>query len=242
MISTLRRHAWLLASCVLTAAACADPEPELSPCCVAAAKERATEASHGAAQDPAAPEAAATAAVDPSEDSVYLVDVPWVDQAGAKRHLSDFAGKPVIVSMIFTHCQYACPRLVADMQKVEAGLAPADRDRVHFLLVSMDDVRDTPQQLAAFAADKGLSTPRWTLLHGGAGDVQLFNAVLGGRYKRTPSGDFAHSNLVVVLNRDGQIVHRQEGLGVAPDESLAVLTGLLAEPESPRREPPAALK
>ncbi len=216
----LRRVAPLL--CCVTFG-CGEPDP--SPCCVAAA----------AAQPPEAdPAGAAPAGVrsgtadDAADDSVFLVDVPWQDQRGAPRRLVEFAGKPVVISMIVTHCQYACPRLVVDMQKIEAGLDLADRDRVHFVLVSMDDVRDTPPQLTAFAAEYGLTALRWTLLHGSAGDVQLFNAVLGGRYKRTPSGDFAHSNLVVVLNPEGQIVHRQEGLDLAPNASLVVLKSLLA--------------
>ncbi|MCO4763523.1 MAG: SCO family protein [Myxococcales bacterium] len=171
---------------------------------------------------PPSPKPAAATAL--PDDSVYLVTSSWKNQHDKPQKLSALRGKVVVVSMVFTHCKYACPRLVSDMQKVEKKLSAAQKKDVRFLLVSMDPERDTPERLRTFAKEHHIAG--WTLLTGPAGDVRVLNAVLGGRYKKAPSGDFAHSNLVIVLDRQGRIKHRQEGLDIAPTEALAAIAKL----------------
>jgi protein SCO1/2 len=55
-------------------------------------------------------------------------------------------------------------------------------------------------------------------------------ALLGIRYKKLPDGEFAHSNVITLLNPEGEIVHQQIGLGqertaASSDKLLAVLSG-----------------
>ena len=50
------------------------------------------------------------------------------------------------------------------------------------------------------------------MLRGSADDTLELAALLGVKYKRETSGQFAHSNLITVLNADGEIVHQQIGL------------------------------
>jgi cytochrome oxidase Cu insertion factor (SCO1/SenC/PrrC family) len=46
---------------------------------------------------------------------------------------------------------------------------------------------------------------RWTLLRGGADDVRELAALLGVNYAEDARGQFAHSNLITLLNADGEI-------------------------------------
>ncbi len=157
-------------------------------------------------------------------DSAWQLDSPWQDQDGRDRRLADFRGEVTVAAMVFTHCVYACPRLVADMQELAARLGtPQPR----YLLVSMDHERDDPATLRAFAARHHLDPAHWTLLHGDAPQVREFAAVLGVNFRRAPNGDYAHSNQLAVLDRDGRIVHRQHGLQADPTATLQVLADLL---------------
>lgn len=148
------------------------------------------------------------------EDSLWQVSAAWQDQEGRAFALNALRGQVVITAMMFSTCQYACPRTLADLQSIAEQL-PADlRDRVEWLLVSFDSAHDTPEVLKRFAADHGLAPERWTLLHGDAAAVRTWAAALGVRYKPILEGGFAHSNLITVLDRDGRIAARFEGLGV----------------------------
>jgi hypothetical protein len=43
------------------------------------------------------------------------------------------------------------------------------------------------------------------------------------KYRREPSGNFAHANLITILTREGEIVHRREGLEGGLDEAAAAV-------------------
>ncbi len=118
--------------------------------------------------------------------------------------------------MFFTNCEYACPILVGELKAIEARLAPEVRAKVDFLLVSMDVKRDTPAELAAFRERRQLARDRWTLLRGEADDVRELAALLGVNYMEDARGQFSHSNVITVLNAEGEIVFRHAGLEQDP--------------------------
>ncbi len=162
-----------------------------------------------------------------SDSSIYQLGSQWINQDGANVSLGDLRGRVRVVAMIFTHCRYACPRLTADMLAIEAALNKSVLEQTGFVLLSIDPERDTPAALRAYARENELDPAHWTLLRGDATDVQDMAAVLGVKYKRGPSGDYSHSNLISILDQDGNIVFQQEGLKILPDEAAAVIEGLL---------------
>jgi protein SCO1 len=158
------------------------------------------------------------AAEDPADFSIYLAESVWTDQNGERRPIGSLAGRVQVVGMVYTSCAYACPRMVLDMKRIEAELGA--RDDVGFVLVSIDPDRDTPARLAEFAAGSRLDPARWTLLHGDEGDILELAALLGVQYRRMANDEYIHSNLLTVLDRAGQVVHRQLGLGADPAATL----------------------
>jgi len=158
--------------------------------------------------------------------SLYQLPWEWQDQSGTPLQLSALRGQVTVAAMIFTHCAYACPQLVADLQAVESGLG-GQADEIRFLLISMDADRDTPEVLAEWAKNRELNA-NWQLLHGDADAVREVAAVLGVNYVRTPTGDFSHSNLITVLDADGVSVHQQVGLRAEADPTVAAIRELLA--------------
>ena len=113
--------------------------------------------------------------------------------------------------MFFASCEYACPVIVSDMQRLRAALPAEVRADTQFVLVSFDDVRDTPAALKAYR-DRAHLDAGWTLLHGEPGDVQELAMLLGVKYKQEARGQFSHSNLITVLNAAGEIAHQRTGL------------------------------
>lgn len=164
----------------------------------------------------------------PSDESIYLHDARWTDQEGNPIQLASFSGKPVLISMIFTRCGYACPRIVHDMKRIGEELDEEIGKEVQYVLVSIDPDHDTPAMLRLFAGAHGLDSGRWTLLRGEESDIRVLAALLGVRYKKDPNELYSHTNLITLLDEKGEIVHRQKGLNVAPDETVAVMNGLFA--------------
>ena len=152
--------------------------------------------------------------VEPSDESVYWLSDEWTTQEGRSIRLASYEGHPVLVSMIFTNCGFACPMIVRDMKRVASHLPEDIVDDVRFLLVSLDPERDTPAQMARFAEAHMLDTDRWTLVTGSNSQVRAFAAMLGIRYRKESDGQFAHSNIISILDEEGRIVHQQKGLDV----------------------------
>lgn len=158
-----------------------------------------------------------------SDRSVYLLDSEWLDRHDAAVTLGDFAGGPVLVSMIYTTCGTACPILVHDVQRINHALAPEERARVRKLLVSLDHERDTPEVLDAYARQRGVDGADWTLLTSDRTTIRELATLLGVNFRVLPDGTISHSNLITVLDAGGVIRHRQEGLAQPVDETVAAI-------------------
>lgn len=157
--------------------------------------------------------------------SVYHLEGSWKNQLGEQVEMIDFAGVPVVLTMFFSHCEYACPLLVHDMKEVENKLENR-KDEVIFVLVSFDHKRDTPERLKLYAESQGVGE-NWMFLHGSASQIKSLSVVLGINYEELENGQFAHSNRKLVLDRDGVVVFKQDGLQTKAEPVVSALTKLL---------------
>lgn len=171
---------------------------------------------------PAGPPPARTGPLPPG--SLYHLPEAWTAPDGVARPLAALRGRVVVMTMMFTSCEYACPRIVADLKAIEAALPASTLGETRFVLASFDAARDLPPVLGEYARKSDLPAPRWTLLHAPADSVRTLAAALGISYQPVEGGGFAHSNVIVVLDRDGVPIHRQEGLGADPAPTIAAVT------------------
>ncbi len=160
-----------------------------------------------------------------SDRSVYQLDSSWTNDMGTALKLASLRGKPQILTMFFASCEYACPLLVHDMRRIEAALPENIRTNVGFILVSFDSERDTPEALATYR--KGRQLPaNWTLLRGAPDDVLEIGALLGVKFKKDFRGQFAHSNVITLLDPAGEMVMQQVGLNRDPAPVVVALEKL----------------
>lgn len=162
-----------------------------------------------------------------TDQSLYQLDSLWTSDVGRTVTLGVLRGRPQVLALIFTHCEYACPILVNELRRLEAALPAELRDQVDFLLVSFDPERDTPEVLAEYRRTHQLGTTHWTLLTGRADDVRELAALLGIHYQKDGRGQFAHSNLITLLNADGEVVRQWGGLQIPVDTAVAALIRIL---------------
>ncbi len=143
--------------------------------------------------------------------SLFQLDARWTADTGRELTLRDLRGETLVVAMMFTHCAYACPMIVQDMRKIRDQLPPATRRRTRFVLITFDTERDTVAVLKTYREAQTLDD-RWTLLRGQPADTQTLAMLLGVQFRREAGGQFGHSNVITVLNTDGEIAHQRTGL------------------------------
>ena len=144
-------------------------------------------------------------------NSIYQLSVPFTDQLGRTSKLEDWRGKPVMISMFYSSCQFVCPRIVEALKRTEEGLAI----KVPVLMVSFDPVRDDTAALKAMADERHIDAKRWTLARTDARNVRKLAAMLGIQYRELPSGEFNHSSVIILLDAEGRVVGKTATLGEA---------------------------
>lgn len=168
----------------------------------------------------------APAAVATDAGSIYALDLALVDAAGRTTHLADLRGQTLIAAMMYTSCTSVCPRVTEDMKTIERQLSERDKRDVTFVLFSLDPGRDTPDALRRFSAAHRLDGSRWRLFAESEDGSRELAAVLGVKYRPDQNGDIAHSAMIVVIDRDGIVRHRQLGLVNDQRELIATLASL----------------
>lgn len=157
------------------------------------------------------------------EHSLYHLNASWTDHRGQPLTLSRFQGQPVVITMMYGSCATACPILMHDLTRIQSALPTAVREQTQLIVASFDSERDTPEALAEYAADRHLDRQHWHFLHGERDQVRTLATLLGIRYRAKEDGGFDHSNVITVLDADGRIVYRSEGLLKPVEPAVAAL-------------------
>jgi len=173
----------------------------------------------------------------PTDRSLYLLESQWTSDVGRTVRLNVLRGRPQVVALFFTHCEYACPIVVEDMKRIERALPDELRDQVDFLLISLDPDRDTPEALREFRQRRQLATAQWTLLRGLEDDVRELAALLGVNFRKDERGQYAHANVITLLNAEGEVVHQQPGLNQSPQFILDALRKAIPKAGKPQAVP-----
>lgn len=83
-----------------------------------------------------------------------IPDVPLVDQDSNTVRLSNFKGKAVLLTFIYTRCPFStmCPLISSEFAKIHESLAqtPAIYKKTHLLSISLDPKYDTPPVLRKY--------------------------------------------------------------------------------------------
>ncbi len=121
-------------------------------------------------------------------------------------------GKPLLVTLFYSQCSSVCPMITARLQGIESQITARNRHNVTILMISLDPGRDTLDALATFRRDHHIEGSNWIVARAGAGDVRVLAAVLGVRYRQLPDHSFNHSAVVSLVDRDGVIKARADGV------------------------------
>jgi len=161
----------------------------------------------------------------PQFTTIYDLPGQWRTQDDRPLKLADLRGKPRLITMGFTTCKYACPRIISDMKRIETALG-ADADKAGLVFFSFDTAADTPAQMQATMTEHHLSPARWTFAISDDETIRQLAVALQFKFA-TVEGFLTHSNLIAVLDAEGNIIHREEALGADIAPSLAALKKLL---------------
>jgi protein SCO1/2 len=165
------------------------------------------------------------------------------DADGKVVRLSDFSDKIVVLNFIFASCTDFCPihsEVIADIQ--EKINATPMKDRVQFLTVTTDPVKDTAEVLKDYGPAHGLDAENWmflTKLPGQPDDAtRKLSEEYDVRFEPLDDGQQMHGAVTHVIDRGGRFAAKFHGLRFDPLNMVVYINGLTNNIRKPAKPEP----
>ena len=150
--------------------------------------------------------------------------IPWVDDAGRQRQLSDFAGFPVILLPIYTRCRTAC---VANVDQLKKTLADSSADPRQFrVLLFSFDAAETPASLARYRTRESIPLA-WSVGMASQESIDALLESIGFQIGKAGT-EFTHPNLLIFLDPNLRIakwIYGTDYSSADVERALQIATG-----------------
>lgn len=148
-------------------------------------------------------------------------DFEMRDRRGKPVRLSDYRGKPLLVSFIYTGCFEVCPTQTRTLYESVKGLdVMLGQSQFNVVSIGFNQPFDAPEAMRAFATQHRIQHRNWEFLSPRPDQVEALTRAFGFSYVATPAG-FDHVLGVTVVDADGRIhsqvlgdIVRSDRLGV----------------------------
>jgi protein SCO1 len=134
-------------------------------------------------------------------------DFHLVDQSGQNVSLSDFKGKGVIISFLYTRCPYPnkCPMIgkkLASLAELSEKIGKGDKLQV--LAITLDPAHDKPEVLKAYAQGFDEKHKNWRFLTGTEDDIAQVAGAFGVLFWEE-NGVIEHNMRTAFIDGDGKL-------------------------------------
>jgi len=156
-----------------------------------------------------------------------LGDYTFHNRRGAVVRLSDYRGRPLLVSLIYTGCTQSCPVIMQSLHDAAVVAQKAlGRDSFSLVTIGFDSANDTPARMRAYAASRGLDLPNWAFLSGDEATIQRLSRTLGFTFYLSPKG-FDHLAQISMIDSQGKVYRQVYGSNFKPLQLVEPLKDLV---------------
>jgi protein SCO1/2 len=135
-------------------------------------------------------------------------DFTLINQNGQAFRFSEFRGKAVVLTFIYTRCPLPnfCPLMSKNFSALQERFARDLAGKVQLLSISFDPDFDTPPVLKRYAEAFEKEGKNWTFATGTAGQVDYVTSLFG-LYREAANGLINHDLRTALIGPDGRLVH-----------------------------------
>ncbi len=135
----------------------------------------------------------------------------FTNSDGEQVALSDFRGKPLVLSMIYSSCYHICPMTTRHLAKVvDKARAALGQDSFAVAVVGFDTQFDTPAVMKNYGDKQGISDNGWHLLSIDQENVQALSEDIGFVYYPSSNG-FDHIIQATIIDAGGKVYRQVYG-------------------------------
>jgi protein SCO1/2 len=154
-------------------------------------------------------------------------DTTLLDRSGRPVRLSDYRGKPLLVSFIYTGCFQVCPAQTRALYEAVKGLdRMLGEHQFNVVSIGFNQPFDSPDAMRSFARQHRIEHRNWEFLSPPPASVQELTRAFGFSFVATPAG-FDHVLGVTVVDAAGRIHSQVYGDRLRADQLGGPLRELL---------------
>jgi protein SCO1 len=148
-------------------------------------------------------------------------DFAFQNQLGRTVSLGDLPGKVIVADFFFTRCPSICPKLTANIKKLQDALSTKDQFKqlnpayIQFISFSVDPERDSVSVLKTYGDKFGVDPDVWWLLTGPKKQIYDFSMnelKLGLADGEGVDSNFIHTQKLVLLDKEHVVRGYYNGL------------------------------
>jgi len=148
-------------------------------------------------------------------------DFKFQNQLGNTVSLADLPNKVIVADFFFTRCPSICPKLTANIRKLQDALSSKDQFKqlnpafLQFLSFSVDPERDSVPVLKSYSDKYGINPDLWWLLTGPKKQIYDFSInelKLGLADGEGVDSNFIHTQKLVLLDKEHVVRGYYNGL------------------------------
>ncbi|KRH99144.1 SCO family protein [Curvibacter sp. PAE-UM] len=141
-----------------------------------------------------------------------------LDRRGKPVRLSDYRGKPLLVSFIYTGCFQVCPTTTRMLHEAVQDLGRlVGFDKFNVVSIGFNQPFDAPEAMRAFATQNGIAASNWEFLSPHRSIVEPLTRDFGFSYVANAAG-FDHVLSVTLLDGEGRIYSQIYGDSLTPNQ------------------------
>jgi protein SCO1 len=160
-------------------------------------------------------------------------DLVLQDREGRPVRLSDYRGKPLLVSFIYTGCFQVCPTQTRALLEAVKGLdVMLGPHQFNVVSIGFNQPFDSPDAMRSFARQHRIDYANWEFLAPPRERVDMLTKAFGFSHVATPAG-FDHVLGVSVVAADGRIHAQVYGDRLRADQLGVPLRQLILDAPPP---------
>ncbi|MED4127614.1 MULTISPECIES: SCO family protein [Shouchella] len=170
---------------------------------------------------------------DLTEAAIHVPEFTFTNQDEQAFGSDDVAGEHWLANFAFTNCTTVCLTMMPNMNQLQQDLA-SEGYPLQFITFTADPILDTPEQLRQYAENIGVGSRSWDFLTGyDIDELETFSNEafrVPYAYGDTPE-DIIHSTSFFLVNKEGQVVRKYNGLEMNQADILEDIIRYVSENE-----------
>lgn len=130
--------------------------------------------------------------------------------------ITQYRGKPLVISLIYTSCHHICPTLTNHLAEViDVAHEALGDESFSVITVGFDTAEDTPERMHLYARERNINLLNWEFLSTDEETIQSFSNDIGFIFFKSAKG-FDHLSQVTLLDAEGKVYRQIYGVKYDP--------------------------